>query len=484
MLFNSVEFAVFLVIVYFLYWFPFRKSFRLQNVMLLSGSFLFYGWWDWRFVFLLLLSIVIDYSFGRWIHGTDNKKRRKWYLWLSVANNLAVLGIFKYYNFFADSFREMMEGIGFHVSPYMLSIILPVGVSFYTFHGMSYVFDIYNRKIEPVRNFTDYSLFVSFFPLLVAGPIERATHLLPQIIRSRTFNYAQSVGGLQLILWGLFKKIVVADTLAPLVDHIFAAHETTSSLSLILGVLMFAMQIYCDFSGYSDIARGTAKLFGFELLINFRFPYFSRDIAEFWRRWHISLSSWFKDYLYIPLGGSREGHFKAIRNTFIIFIVSGFWHGANWTFIFWGLLHALYFLPLLITRRNRRNTGHILPDSAFPSFRELLNMCLTFLLVCFAWIFFRAPSISDAFQYIGGIFTQPLLPGTEERALFAQNLHMPLVLIFMLIVEWRSRNADDVIPYFNGMKARYIRRSIYYLLICMILLLGSFEETAFIYFQF
>lgn len=484
MLFNSLEFAVFLVIVYLLYWYALRKNFRSQNHLLLLSSYIFYGWWDWRFVFLLLLSTIIDYSFGLWINGTDNEKRRKWFLWLSIANNLAVLAAFKYYNFFAGSFQELMESMGLHVSPYMLSVVLPVGISFYTFHGMSYVFDIYNRKITPVRSFTDYGLFVSFFPLLVAGPIERATHLLPQIIKPRKFNYTQSINGLQLMLWGLFKKIVIADSIAPVVDYIFANHESVSSLSLILGGFLFALQIYGDFSGYSDIARGTAKLFGFELLINFRFPYFSRDIAEFWRRWHISLSSWFRDYLYIPLGGSREGVFKAVRNTFIIFIVSGFWHGANWTFIFWGFLHALYFLPLLLRKRNRRNTGDIAPASTFPSLRNFLQMTFTFLIVSVAWVFFRAESIASAFSYLGGIFTQPFAPSSTENLLLGGIIYLPVAVGLMIIVEWYSRNDDDVTVFFNSISYKPLRYAAYYTLIFMIILLGSFEETAFIYFQF
>lgn len=483
MLFNSIEFLVFFIIVYFLYWGIFSKKLRLQNILLLISSYIFYGWWDWRFVFLLILSTIIDYSFGLWIHNSNNEHKRKLYLWLSIFNNLAILGVFKYFNFFSESLQEALSFFGWQISPYMLTIALPVGISFYTFHGMSYVFDIYNKRATPVRDFVDYSLFVCFFPLLVAGPIERATHLLPQVIKKRYFNYQQSIHGLRLILWGLFKKIVIADSLAPLVERIFSSSESMSGFSLIIGSISFAFQIYGDFSGYSDIARGLAKLMGFELLINFKFPYFSRDIAEFWRKWHISLSSWFKDYLYIPLGGSKEGTLKSIRNTFIIFLVSGFWHGANWTFIFWGLLHAIYFLPLLLGNRNRRNVGAISPSSALPSFKEVFNIASTFVLVCIAWVFFRANTIGDAYDYLFRIFSNPLLNG-QERFLFRGYLYMPIVLLTMFLVEWSSRNEDDINVFFDDVNNKSLRRSLYLLLIFMIIMYGTYEEASFIYFQF
>lgn len=477
MLFNSSEFIIFLLLAYFSYWFIFKKNLLIQNFFLLAVSYLFYGWWDWRFVFLLILSTLIDYFFGRLVYY---KKQKKLYMWLCVANNLLVLGIFKYYNFFAGSFQEMMNGIGFQVSPYFLNIALPVGISFYTFHGMSYVFDLYNGKGKPENNFINYSLFVCFFPLLVAGPIERASHLLPQVVKRRVFDYTQSVHGLKLILWGLFKKVVIADSLAPVVNTIFSDHENMSGFALVLGAVYFAFQIYGDFSGYSDMARGTAKLFGFELLINFKFPYFSRDIAEFWRRWHISLSSWFRDYLYIPLGGSRNGLYKSVRNTFIIFLVSGFWHGANWTFIIWGLLHALYFLPLLLQKRNRSNTGDIAPGSVLPGLRDLINIALTFTIVCFAWIFFRAENLTEALQYIGGIFSQPFFAGNEGSLI---AVYMPLTVGFMLIVEWFNRN-NDIEHLFDSVSNPPLRYASYFAVFFLILMFGSFQESSFIYFQF
>lgn len=336
MLFNSLDFAIFFPVVFLLYWFVFNKSIRIQNFFLIVASYFFYASWDYRFLFLLIFSTFLDYITGLKIFQSTNSKERKFWLWLSVSVNLGFLGIFKYYNFFVSSFAEAIAIFGLHVTVSSLQVILPVGISFYTFHGLSYVFDLYNRKISPTTNFVDYALFVSFFPLLVAGPIERATHLLPQMKSPREFKYDEAVDGLRQILWGLFKKIVVADNCAKHVDIIFNNYQDQSGSTLLFGAVLFAFQIYGDFSGYSDIALGSARLLGFDLIQNFAFPYFSRDIAEFWRRWHISLTTWFRDYLYIPLGGSRGTRWQVIRNTFIIFLVSGFWHGANWTFVFWG----------------------------------------------------------------------------------------------------------------------------------------------------
>ncbi len=310
MLFNSFEFFVFLPVVFILYWFVCNKNLGLQNALVLIASYFFYGWWSWKFLLLLILSTLLDYAYGFMVASADRRKA-KLFLWLSIVNNLGILAVFKYYNFFAKEFSQLFNSLGWHTNPVLLNIALPIGISFYTFHGMSYVFDIYRGKQQPVRNYVDYAVFVSFFPLLVAGPIERAGHLLPQVQQKRVFNYSQAVAGCRLILWGMFKKVLIADNLAGTVDEIFKNPREYGAVSLILGAVAFSFQIYCDFSGYSDIALGTAKLFGFELLSNFRFPYFSRDIAEFWRRWHISLSSWFRDYLYIPLGGSKNGKLMA-----------------------------------------------------------------------------------------------------------------------------------------------------------------------------
>jgi D-alanyl-lipoteichoic acid acyltransferase DltB (MBOAT superfamily) len=413
MLFNSFSFALFLPVVFLLYWFVFNKKLLHQNLLLLVASYFFYACWDYRFLFLLVFSTFLDYFTGLKMADAPNARMKKFWFWLSVCVNLGFLGIFKYYNFFAGSFADALSHVGIKTNFWTLKVILPVGISFYTFHGLSYVIDIYKDRIKPVRNYIEYAVFVSFFPLLVAGPIERATHLLPQIQRPRQFDYARAVDGLKQILWGLFKKMVIADNCAEYANIIFNNHARYSGSTHIMGALFFTFQIYCDFSGYSDIALGAARLFGIELLRNFAFPYFSRDIAEFWRRWHISLSSWFRDYLYIPLGGSKGGKWMVVRNTFIIFLVSGFWHGANWTFIAWGALNAIYFLPLSLMKRNRNNLEIVAQGKILPSFRDLLNMGITFSLTVFAWIFFRADSIAMALSYIRKIFSKSILTMPE-----------------------------------------------------------------------
>ena len=336
MLFNSFNFAIFMPVVFIIYWVVNEKSLKLQNILLLLASYFFYACWDYRFLFLLIFSTFLDFFTGLRMLSAKTKDKKKAWFWLSICINLGILGFFKCYNFFIDSFADGFSFLGIKANFWTLQVILPVGISFYTFHGLSYVIDIYKNRIEPEKNFIDYAVFVSFFPLLVAGPIERATHLLPQIKRVRIFDYSKAVDGLRQILWGLFKKVVIADNAAKFADNIFNNGSAYGGSTILLGAIFFAVQIYCDFSGYSDIAIGTARLFGIELLRNFAFPYFSRDIAEFWQRWHISLSSWFRDYLYIPLGGSKASTAIRIRNTFIIFLVSGFWHGAIWTFIFFG----------------------------------------------------------------------------------------------------------------------------------------------------
>ncbi|RYD56675.1 MAG: MBOAT family protein [Sphingobacteriales bacterium] len=477
MLFNSSQFAVFLPIVLFLYWFVTNKSLRWQNLLLLFSSYYFYSCWDWRFLFLLVFSTVLDYYTGLKIHRSESDGSKKAWLYTSVIINLGFLGLFKYYNFFAESFADFVSAFGFRPSVATINVILPVGISFYTFHGLSYVFDIYHKRIEPRTDFVNYSLFVSFFPLLVAGPIERATHLLPQMEKPRQFNKEQAIGGIQMMIWGFFKKVVVADSLAPVVNNIFHNYETYSGATLAYGAFLFAIQIYGDFSGYTDIALGTAKLFNFELLTNFRFPYFSRDIAEFWRRWHISLSSWFRDYVYIPLGGSKSGKAKAIRNTFIIFLVSGFWHGANWTFVAWGGIHALLFIPLLITGSNRKNMGEVGGSGFFPSIKELFQILITFCLVTIAWIFFRAPDIASASAYIARMFTDLLSP-VNSRVLYSFDLAMIALLIAYDYYLLKRHNVKAM-P-----KLALTVIHIFLLLI----VLGSFLEnkfsSQFIYFQF
>jgi D-alanyl-lipoteichoic acid acyltransferase DltB (MBOAT superfamily) len=387
------------------------------------------------------------------------------------------LGIFKYYNFFAASFSELVNGLGLQTSPLLLKVILPVGISFYTFHGLSYVIDIYLKRIKAEYNFVDYSLFVSYFPLLVAGPIERATHLLPQVKVKRNFDFEKAKEGVYQIIWGLLKKVVIADTCATYANAIFDHYESMNSLSLLLGAFYFSFQIYGDFSGYSDMALGMSKLFGLDLLRNFNYPYFSRDIAEFWRRWHISLSSWFRDYVYIPLGGSRGSKLKQVRNVFVIFLLSGFWHGANWTFIAWGFINALYLLPLLLLNKNRSNIETVALRWDFSSLKVFLSMLSTFALTCLAWVFFRAKSIEDAFNYIGRIFSdRKFVPQYLENERYSYEL---LLLIFIFIlVEWNYRNKIEPISgSYSWLKVA--------LCLAAIAALGTYSDyKEFIYFQF
>ena len=482
MLFNSVSFAIFLPIVFFLYWFVTNKNLKHQNLLLLVSSYFFYACWDYRFLFLLVFSTLLDYFTGIKIFEAKNKGLKKFWLWLSIGINLGFLGVFKYYNFFAGSFADALSLLGVKASFGTLQVILPVGISFYTFHGLSYVLDLYNNKIKPERDFVSYSVFVSFFPLLVAGPIERATHLLPQILKKREFNYTKALDGLRQILWGLFKKIVIADNCAEFANSIFNNYTEFSGSTLVLGALFFTFQIYCDFSGYSDIALGTARLFGIDLLRNFSFPYFSRDIAEFWRRWHISLSSWFRDYLYIPLGGSKGGTWMKVRNTFIIFLVSGFWHGANWTFIVWGLLNAIYIMPSIIFNTNRNNLETVAQGKYLPTFKEFISIILTFSLTVFAWIFFRANNVEHAFHYIAKIFSRSLFTVPAFWEIWKAIPIMFLIVAFM-IVEWFGREQQYAIARLGTGWYKPIRWTMYYGIILLIFYFAGSKQQ-FIYFQF
>ncbi|SHG58818.1 MBOAT family O-acyltransferase [Flavobacterium johnsoniae] len=475
MFFNSVAFAVFLPIVFFLYWFVFNKTKSTQNALLIIASYYFYSNWDWRFLFLLVFSTFLDYYTGIQIEKGKSEKSRKFWFWLSISVNLGFLGIFKYYNFFAVSFIDLINSLGFQANPKLIDVILPVGISFYTFHGLSYVIDIYNKKIKAERNFIDYSLFVSYFPLLVAGPIERATHLLPQIKIKREFSFEKAQEGFSQIIWGLFKKVVIADNCAVYANNIFDNYTAMDSLTLFVGAVYFAFQIYGDFSGYSDIALGVSKLFGIDLLRNFNYPYFSRDIAEFWRRWHISLSSWFRDYLYIPLGGSKGSKNMQIRNIFIIFLVSGIWHGANWTYIAWGAINAFYFLPLLLLKRNRNNIDNIMISYDLSTVRQLGGVLFTFIITCFAWIFFRSENIHMAFDYIERItFFTFSMNGLKEQISYITII----ILSYLVLLEWNNRSIEC--PLFN----KFSRIKIIVTII-FILLFGQFNiQSKFIYFQF
>lgn len=477
MFFNSLHFAIFLPIVFILYWFVGNKSKINQNYILILASYYFYSCWDWRFLFLLVFSTLLDYVSAMKIEKSKTQSERKMWLWLCISINLGFLGIFKYYNFFAASFAELLQSFGVTASPILLKLILPVGISFYTFHGLSYIIDIYYKRIKSEKNFVDYSLFVSYFPLLVAGPIERATHLLPQIKVRRKFNFIKAKEGIYQIVWGLVKKVVIADSCAIYANEIFDNHTTMNSLSLLLGAVYFAFQIYGDFSGYSDIALGTSKLFGIDLLKNFNYPYFSRDIAEFWRKWHISLSSWFRDYLYIPLGGSKGSKLFQVRNTFIIFIVSGFWHGANWTYLAWGFINALYFLPLLLLNRNRKNVDDFTLKVDFESVRTILNILMTFAITTLAWIFFRAKTIHEAFDYIKRMFSD-LNFSSQYLSIERYNYELIFLVLVFVIVEWNNRTKIEPI---SG-KYSWLKLG---LCIAAIVALGVFSDIKeFIYFQF
>jgi D-alanyl-lipoteichoic acid acyltransferase DltB (MBOAT superfamily) len=477
MFFNSLSFAVFLPIVFVLYWFVFNKTKSSQNLLLIVASYYFYSCWDWRFLFLLVFSTFLDYYTGIRIERAKTEIGRKFWFWLSISVNLGFLGVFKYYNFFASSFSELLNGFGLQTSPLLLNVILPVGISFYTFHGLSYVIDIYLKRIKAEYNFVDYSLFVSYFPLLVAGPIERATHLLPQVKVKRSFDFEKAKEGVYQIIWGLVKKVVIADTCATYANAIFDHYTSMNSLSLLLGAFYFAFQIYGDFSGYSDMALGMSKLFGLDLLRNFNYPYFSRDIAEFWRRWHISLSSWFRDYVYIPLGGSKVSKAKQIRNVFVIFLLSGFWHGANWTFLAWGFINALYFLPLLLLHKNRSNIETVSLQLDLDSLKTVFSILSTFALTCLAWVFFRAKTIGDAFDYIRRIFSDrnfSLQYLENER----YSYEILLLIFAFVVVEWNSRTKIEPIS------GRYIWIKVA-LCIVAIIAFGTYSDyKSFIYFQF
>lgn len=480
MLFNSFEFLIFLPIVFLLYWFVF-KPLKWQNLFVVAASYLFYGWWDWRFLILIAITTFCSYASGLLIQKYAGRRtRRRIVCATNILLNLIILGIFKYLNFFGENFALLLDALGFKCDWVTLDILLPVGISFYTFQALSYTIDVYRGNIQPTRNIVAFFAFISFFPQLVAGPIERATNLLPQFLVPRRFDYAKAVDGMRQILWGLFKKMVVADNCAVAVNMIFGQYQSFDGLTLFIGALLFTFQIYGDFSGYSDIAIGTARLFGINLMRNFNYPYFSRDIAEFWRRWHISLTTWFRDYLYFPLGGSRRGKWKSIRNTFIIFLVSGMWHGANWTFICWGAYNAALFLPLLISGHNRRYTGVVAQGRLLPSLKELLQMAVTFLLVVIGWIIFRAENINDAFNYITLMVTDftPCVPQHGKSALFYAAL--------LLVVEWlhRDKQFGLQISYGGGLLARRTVRWAIYVVLALFTLLWAGTQEEFIYFQF
>ena len=483
MLFNSLEFLIFLPIVFLLYWFVFdyalskcKHQLLLQNLFVVVASYIFYGWWDWRFLILIAITTILSFLSGIGIEKAPTQRGKKAVMIANVVANLGILGVYKYYDFFATQFAQLF---GIQSDFLLLHLILPVGISFYTFQALSYSIDVYRKQIEPTHDIVAFTAFLSFFPQLVAGPIERATNLLPQFQRKRTFDYAQAADGMRQILWGLFKKIVIADNCGTYVDAVWGDYASHSASTLVLSAVLFTFQIYCDFSGYSDIAIGTAKLFGIKLMRNFNVPYFSRDIAEFWRRWHISLTTWFRDYVYIPLGGSRPDTSRlspfasrlspsaytkciAVRNTFIIFLLSGLWHGANWTFVLWGAYHALLFVPLFLLGKNRRYRD----DER--RYQDIPRMLLTFVLVVLGWILFRSPSVSACGKYILGICDMSILtmPYVENMVQLVATL---LAILLMIVLEWCKQLPN--------------RLWIYYLLIIAIWWFAG-QDMDFIYFQF
>jgi len=506
MLFNSIQFAIFLPIVFLLYWFVFdrfisksKHQLRLQNAFVVVASYVFYGWWDWRFLLLIAFTSFCSWGSGMLMQRVATqsvttsmevdkdvdyqlvRKRQKWIAAANIVLNLLILAVFKYYDFFVTEFAHL-----FHVSTegLLLKVILPVGISFYTFQALSYSIDVYRGKIEPTKDIVAFFAFISFFPQLVAGPIERATNLLPQFLKKREFDYDTAVDGMRQILWGLFKKIVVADNCAVYVDQVFSTYTEQTGSTLLLAAIFFTFQIYGDFSGYSDIAIGTAKLFGIRLMRNFNVPYFSRDIAEFWRRWHISLTTWFRDYVYIPLGGSRVSKAKVVRNTFIIFLLSGFWHGANWTFIAWGAYHAILFLPLILTGKNRKYTNQVAEGRILPTFKEAGQMLLTFFLAVIGWIIFRAESIGMAWEYFRGMMQFGTLRSSYRFFILPEMWPTNLFIVLMLLVEWMTKTKNHSFAINDIKMNKWCKRILYIVIALIILVFGNFEIHQFIYFQF
>lgn len=477
MLFNSLPYLFFLPVVFLFYWKIFGRSYKIQNLFLLAASYFFYAWWDYRFLILILFSTLLDYLIALQISRQKEKQFKKYYLYLSLLSNLGLLGFFKYFNFFIESWIESWSVLGLEMSYSSWNIILPVGISFYTFQTLSYTIEVYKERMQPTQNLLDFSLYVAFFPQLVAGPIERPQNLLPQLRKRRKFDFIQAKEGIHLILWGLFKKVVIADSCAMYVNVIFDNYESMNSLSLLLGAVYFAFQIYGDFSGYSDIAIGTAKLLGINLMQNFNYPYFSRNIGEFWRRWHISLSTWFRDYLYIPLGGSKATVNNTIRNIFIIFLVSGLWHGANFTFIAWGGLHAIFFLPVLLMNRNRIYRDIVAKENYLPSLTEIAQIFITFSLVCLGWIFFRAASISVAIGYLQRLLYFDNFK-IQYLAIERYNVELILLIISFIAFEWHHRRLEHP---FSG-RFRILKIAV---VILFLLTLGVYSDyQEFIYFQF
>ena len=473
MSFVSVAFFIFLPVVFAVYWLL-GRNLHWQNLWLLLASYVFYGWWDWRFLILILITSLSSFASGLWLERTQH---RQTVVASNIILNLGILGTFKYYDFFVENLQHLFLQVGYSLDVPTLRLVLPVGISFYTFQSLSYTIDVYRGKLHATKDVVAFFAYIAFFPQLVAGPIERATHLLPQMLGTRTFRYDEAVDGLRRMLWGFFKKMVVADNCAVAVNLIWENYAEADALTLIAGMLLFTFQIYGDFSGYSDIAIGVSKLFGIKLMENFRLPYFSRSIGEFWRRWHISLMTWFRDYLYIPLGGSRKGSARTMLNVFIVFLLSGLWHGANWTYVAWGGYNAC-----LLTIGRWLGANHQSPQSDIPTWRSIPRIIFTFLLVAIGWIVFRSASLAEAYDYLTRLFTT--LPSFSLGGLQHGKVAL-LYCAMMLVVEWVQR--DRLCPLqLEGLAiGRYqvVRWAIYYLVLFLVFF-GRGEEQTFIYFQF
>lgn len=476
MLFDSFDFAVFLPLVFFGYWFIVRKNLRLQNLFVLVASYTFYGWWDIRFLALIAFSTLVDFWIGGALEHQTSQKKRKLLLWVSIATNLGLLAVFKYSNFFIESFSQTFTFFGKPVSWSGIDIVLPVGISFYTFQTLSYTIDIYKGKLKPTKDIIAFSAFVSFFPQLVAGPIERAANLLPQFFKKRQFNANQAVDGLRQILWGLFKKMVVADNCALFVNEVFDNYGDQSGSTLLLGAVFFFFQVYGDFSGYSDIAIGTGRLFGFTLSRNFAFPFFATSINKFWQRWHISLTTWCRDYIYIPLGGNRGRRIFQFRNTLITFSIMGLWHGAQWTYVIWGVLNALYFIPSLIKKGVDQDS--LKTQNLIPNFREIIGMITVFLAISISLVFFRADDMNHALNYFGHLFS----PSFFSLPMLA-SVEVLVLVVGMLLVEWLQRDKQHALQFDKGKLNPIVRWGVYLLIAFLINWYGYIPQD-FIYFQF
>lgn len=480
MLFNSFEFLLYLPITFLLYW-AFSRNRKIQNLIVVIASYVFYGWWDWRFLMLIAFTSACSYASGLLLERFEGqRKRQKMVSAANIVLNLGILGLFKYYNFFVDNLELLLSAMGFHLDMMTMSIILPVGISFYTFQALSYTIDIYQKKLPATHDIIEFFAFISFFPQLVAGPIERATNLLPQFQKERKFDYAKAVDGLRQMLWGFLKKLVVADNCAAVVNEHWNDYQTLPGLTLFLLGVLFTLQIYCDFSGYSDIAIGCARLFGIHLMRNFNVPYFSRSIPEFWRRWHISLTTWFRDYIYFPLGGSRCGKWKTIRNVYIVWGISGLWHGANWTFVCWGLFHATLLAVYNILGISTKYKQVVAYGRFLPNLKETGQMMLTFFLAVLGWIIFRAESMSQAAGFFHAMVCNTFYDPSKLYGLMFLRFGL-----LLLLVEWLQRDKQHALqlPVVKPFNYKVVRWGIYYLVFALIYNYTGTSQS-FIYFQF